>query len=224
MVDPQEHLVFVSFIEGAPEDRADKLTRFFRGDSARWASNRFRRMGDIIVPKHACFSIVGNPATAKELRPHSTFFVEHKYIDPQTEETRHLHHIVCDCALRKKLTDKEGNVTLEACPELERVAKLRAQRYGRDLSESLATHVERDDQLEALFADEHFVVEAIDHVLTVDKTRPEVWPGTIVSGELPVGQVVEMIGRPREEVADAAKILQQVGRVEFDGETVRLAA
>jgi hypothetical protein len=223
MINPQEHLVFVSFIEGTPEDREDKLAKFFRGGAAKWASNRFRRMGDVIIPKHACFSVVGNVATARESVPHGTYFVEHHYTDPKTEESHHLHHVVCDCVVHKRLTDEEGKVKLDACPELERVASLRAQRYGREFT-SAATKLELDDQLLAIFAEEHFAVEAIEHFLAVDKVQPEVWPGTIVSGELPVAQVVQMIPRSEEEVVEAAQTLQQADRVVFDGEVIRLAA
>lgn len=221
----RDNVIFVSFIEGTEEERHDKIRRYFRGNVPKWASDRARRIGDIIIPKHACITLSGNINDGEPTPAHRTFYIEHSGMIPMTEEKYHRHHMVCDCVLKRNLNDGQGGVNLEACFDLHLAANLRARRFGKDILSAPDSLDELEtDPYRILVGGDQIALAAIETALSADAVMPEIWPGTVVSGEMPVEQVGELTGQPLENVVWLAEVLQSQGKVAFDGQKLRLAA
>ena len=220
---PENNVVFLSFNEGLEEERTERLNKFFKDDVARWASYRSQNFGDYIVPKHVAINISGQIKDGEATPPHHTYYVEHGGIrisDDDIEEY-HRHHVVCDCVLQRNLNDGQGGVNINACPELRRATSLRARRFGAEIRNGL---VLEKDPFEAVIASSKIAMAALETVLLLDYSAPEIWPGTIMSGVLSLEQASEITGEPEEEVVWYAQTLEAEGKITFDGETLSLAA
>lgn len=68
------------------------------------------------------------------------------------------------------------------------------------------------------------VLNAIEGVLVFDRKNPEGWFGNAVSGQHHVELMGEILRKPAEVVCLYANLLELEGRIDFDGENLRLAA
>jgi hypothetical protein len=225
----ENNVVFLSFTEGSEEERQTRLQQYFNGDIARWASMRAHQFGELIIPKHVCIRLSGTIRNGNVSPPHRTYYVEHagtRIADTaDTIEEYHCHHMVCDCVLKKNLNDGQGGVDLNACSELRIAARHRARRFGSDIRDSFSDSCEIESDInKILVLSDKAAVAAIETALLVDSTDPEAWPGTVVSGELPIEQASEITGQPLENVVWYADVLQSAGKAIFDGKKISLAA
>ncbi|MGH7157171.1 MAG: hypothetical protein ACREGG_03625, partial [Candidatus Saccharimonadales bacterium] len=217
----ENNVAFVSFVEGSEEENLEKLKKYFSFDAAHWASIRAREFGDFIVPKFACIKLSGQVIDGVPTPTHFTYYVEHAgtLITDTDIEHYHRHHMVCDHVLERNLNDGKGGVNVNACPDLKTAATIRAQRFGKEIRSGIAGAYGIEDELEKLISSGEVAIAALEKVLELDHTIPEIWPGTIVSGELSLEQASEITGQPPEDVARYADILQLEGKVSFDGQT-----
>lgn len=224
---PENNIAFVSFIEGGEEEKAEKLAKFFRKDAARWANLRIREFGDFIVPKFACIKLSGQVKDGEPTQAHFSYYVEHAgtLITDNGIEEYHRHHVVCDHVLERNFNDGRGGIDVNKCLDLRVAVNIRGRRFGKEIRSGIAiANRLEDDELENLISPGEISISAIEKALILDRSIPELWPGTIVSGELTLEQASEITGQPLEDVVRYADILQLEGKIDFDGETLRLAA
>lgn len=219
-----EKSVFVSFVDTSEEDRQQKMGQFLSANFLEWAHQRATALGDWIIPKHVCVTLPGRIEAGQPTANHSTYFVEHRGLNPRTEEIFHVHHMMCDCVTRKDLNDQGSGVNLGACTYLEATAKLRALRFGAEIRGGTLATVIPEAAHEAAFANENVAMQGIETALVKDKFEPESWPGTVISGRLSVEQAVLITAQEPDVVVWSAELMQSQGKIVFDGQDMRLAA
>lgn len=219
--------VFVSFIDSSEEENRNLREELFTGELLRWAGKRLSSLGDFIMPKIIYIEAV-------EDETHKVAWVEHNGLNPKTEERFHNHHVVCECVLCKRFDNGRGSIDTSQCEVMSHALEARAQLIRAEFQPSIVAYQE-SEAIDVMvpsrvidsrnpFDIESLSVSAIEQVLRSDSRHPEGWHGNVVSGSLPLEQASAIIDQPLDSTIQYAELLSKAGKVEFDGESLRLAA
>jgi len=205
--------VFVSFPSSSETDRKARES-FFIGDIAEWARHRQRQIGDLIVPKHMYIEWVYGER-------HNAAWLEHSGRDQDTGEPYHMHHIACDCIRHESPEIIEDDLTSLTCPVLYNALTERARLVDR----KFRIH-EMLSELDGLGVDEYhdMVLGVMENTLVRDQMHPDQWFGNAISGQHRSSLMSEILHIPVETVQMYADILELKGKIERDGDIIRLAA
>jgi hypothetical protein len=197
----------------------------FNGDLLEWAARRAKYFGDYIVPKVIYIE-------TSEGQQHKVAWVEHNGVNLLANETFHNHHVVCECVLCKNFNDGNGGINTTLCDTMTHALDARAEAIGRGYRSVIEASQNQgalnvltgSKETARLFDIETMSMTAIEKVLHDDNAHPEVWHGNPISGSLPVEQAQIITGQPHEVVLHCVELLHERGRVDFDGENLRIAA
>ncbi|MBX4190962.1 hypothetical protein KW794_02650 [Candidatus Saccharibacteria bacterium] len=216
---------FIDLIGPNKNDNLELVEELFTGNLAKWAAKRGQVLGDYVMPKIIYVEVTDEG-------PHKVAWVEHKGTNGATFESFHNHHVVCECILCKNFNDGTGGIDTTLCEVMGHALEARADLVGAgfrqsiDISQSHSTVNLLTGSPEAArqFDLENMSLSALEQVLHLDHAHPEGWQGNAVSGVLPVEQAGKIIAQPLEMIFRCAELLQRSRKVDFDGESLRLAA
>lgn len=214
----EDDAVFISFPSTSLEDQ-NARREFFTGDIAEWAIIRARKFGDYIIPKQMYIERLGTN------EQHSVAWIEHSGVDSETGDEYRIHHIACDCVRHKSVDQIPDELALLDCEVMDRGLIERAHFVERSLGlKSIITVFEEEKKIDPQKEGElqDFILESMFFILKHDKAEPYYWLGNTMSGEHTVDTMSEILGKPVEVVQMYSGILELEGRIEFDGDTMRL--
>jgi len=209
--------VFISFPSSSLED-IEARREYFVDDIAEWAKKRARKFGDLIIAKQMYVEFAGG-------EKHSVAWVEHSGQDPEDGETYHVHHIACDCTRYKDPDDIDDEMEFFGCPVMQNALEERAHFVDRtyrlhDTIKSYDDEALEDYEKSSEYHD--IVLGTMEDILLWDRRQPQLWLANVMSGQHSAHLMGEILRQPVESVRLYADILQLNGKIEFDGETMRL--
>lgn len=188
----------------------------FDGPVAEWANYREAVFNDSVTP------IVTIPEGDGD-DIHRVSWVHHSWLDRETESMHDQYHIACDCSMMAELEGDPDSIF--ECPTLQKTLNRRASLIrGTLLLDKIfrACRDSEDSRSQVTLDRQFFVVETIMWIMERDRSHPDSWVGNVASGEHTASLLGLILQEPPDNVRAIAEDLVDEGRLEFDGEIVRL--
>jgi hypothetical protein len=189
-------------------------SQFENTDMLHWATERQILFGDEIQPKKL-YKIEGEDGT------HHAAWVEHSWLNFNTGDVYHAHHIMCECAAVCGIQDAIG--ARPKCLALNRAflersfeisAEVKKQESKELISEELA------DQLGSDTNDRIF--KEVVYLLDDDIQHPEEWHANVHSGRHLMPLLSKILRYSEKSIKQSISPAIELGTISLRGSVVRL--